>query len=143
MSPSFCCDNYCLHFKIVLTTMSRQYQVYIGTYLIIDGPMKFVTTSIRSTIWNLYIRDARSTSKILNIGRVRVGIICILIDAFRIWQNWMSICNACMFHLNRAWIEKKNFFYLTQMSNDLPMYLPFFTTYNFLLFLFTHGMYKY
>ena len=106
-----------LNCKLHFCALLLPFLLHIGTYLIIDGPMKFVTTSIRSTIWNLYIRDARSTSKILNIGRVRVGIICILIDAFRIWQNWMSICNS-------AWIESEEKNNFTNNVSTLPTY-PF------------------
>ena len=105
-----------LNCKLHFCALLLPFLLHIGTYLIIDGPMKFVTTSIRSTIWNLYIRDARSTSKILNIGRVRVGIICILIDAFRIWQNWMSICNS-------AWIESEQKNNFTNNVSTYPTYL--------------------
>ena len=106
-----------LNCKLHFCALLLPFLLHIGRYLIIDGPMKFVTTSIRSTIWNLYIRDARSTSKILNIGRVRVGIICILIDAFRIWQNWMSICNS-------AWIESEQKNNFTNNVSTFPTY-PF------------------
>ena len=72
-----------LHFcALLLPFLLHRYLFdYRWTYEVCDNQHPFDNMKL------IYKGDARSTSKILNIGRVRVGIICILIDAFRIWQN--------------------------------------------------------